>query len=209
MMILIKPYIKAFCLLVLFPSAFADFVKQKKWMVMADCGFVAVSLLFVLSLSSGKANDDLHIVDLTRGFNTGAVTNKPKVMVAIHHTAGNPDCCINDIAKIHLAEHRWSGIGYHYYIDKDGVVYNLRSENEIVPHSYHFNDNAVAICLAGNFNDYEPTKAQWSSAVRLTKEVLKKYNLSAENVFKHGQLRDNATECCGRLFNIEKFREEL
>lgn len=209
MMILIKPYIKALCLLILFPQAFADFVKKKKWIVAADCGFVAVSLLFVLALSSGKADEDLHIIDLTAAYNTGNVTATKKIAVVIHHTAGSPNCCINDIAKIHLAEHKWSGIGYHYYIDKDGVVYNLRSENEIVPHSYNFNSNAVAICLAGNFNNYEPTKAQWQSLLILTRKVLKTHNLSTKDVYKHGQMYGNATECCGKLFDIKKLREEL
>lgn len=205
----IRPYLKALCLLVLFPYALSDFVRRRKWIVAADCGFVVISLLFVLSLSSGKSDEDLHIVDLTAAYNTGNVTATKKIAVIIHHTAGNPNCNINDIAKIHLVEHGWSGIGYHYYIDKDGVVYILRSENEIVPHSYNFNSNAVAICLAGNFNNYEPTKAQWQSLLSLTRKVLKTHDLSAKDVYKHGQMWGNATECCGKLFDIEKLREEL
>lgn len=167
---------------------------------------VAIFLLVLLWINKGK---DLRIIDVTPAFNTGVTSLKPKVCVVLHHTAGNPNGTISDICKVHFGEHRWSGIGYHYFIAANGDIFQLRSENEVVPHAIGFNDNAVAVCFAGNFELTEPTEEQWESALLLVRDVLKRHNLTTDNIYKHNELKGNHTKCCGVLFDIEKFKKDL
>ena len=134
-------------------------------------------------------------------------------LIAIHHTAGNPNCGVNDICKVHFGERQWGKIGYHFFIDKDGGIYQLHPLDERVPHAYGCNDNAIAICLAGNFSQYEVPQAQWQSAIRLTKWLMQKYHLVMNNVMKHSELKKysllNNTECAGLKLDMDKFRNEL
>lgn len=151
--------------------------------------------------------------DLTAAFKTGEKRSMQVELIAIHHTAGNPNGSVNDLAKIHLGQNKWNSVGYHFYIVPDGTVYQLRPLDECVPHAYGCNGNSIAICLAGNFNEYEPTDAQRTSALQLCRWLMKKYGLTADKVKAHGELTayspSNTTDCCGKLFNIAKFRQEL
>ena len=151
--------------------------------------------------------------DLSAAFATGEKRSMQVELIAIHHTAGNPNGSVNDLCRIHFGQNKWNGIGYHFYIVPDGTVYQLRPLDERVPHAYGCNDNAIAVCLAGNFNDYEVPLAQRDSALQLCRWLMKKYGLTADKVKAHGELTayspSNTTDCCGKLFNIQKFRQEL
>lgn len=207
----LRKYLRGFCLLLLFPSALKNYIQLHLTQVIVDVSFVVLAISLAFSLTSSKTADynDLQIVDLTKAFDTGTKSTSKRICVTIHHTAGDANGRISGVAKVHLGDHKWSGIGYHYYIDKNGVIYQLRSEDEVVPHSFHFNNNAIAIVLAGNFSKHEVPTAQWESALKLVRSVLERYNLTSSDVKKHCELYGNSTECCGVKFNISKFREEL
>lgn len=166
-----------------------------------------------ISTSASYDGGGFNFEDLTAAFATGDKRTMQVELIAIHHTAGSPDGSVSDLARIHLKQNQWNGIGYHFYITPDGTVYQLRPLDECVPHAYGCNGNSVAICLAGNFNEYEPTDAQRTSALQLCRWLMKKYGLTADKVKAHGELTNysphNATDCCGKLFNINKFRSEL
>ena len=50
--------------------------------------------------------------------------NKTNVLI-IHHRGGNGD--LESIHQQHLRQ-GWAGIGYHYYIRKDGQIYGGRPQ---------------------------------------------------------------------------------
>ena len=152
-------------------------------------------------------------VDLSAAFASGEKRSMQVELIAIHHTAGNPHGSVNDICRIHFGQNKWNGVGYHFYIVPDGTVYQLRPLDERVPHAYGCNDNAIAVCLSGNFNDYEVPPAQRDSALQLVRWLMGKYGIGRDRVLAHGELTAysplNATDCCGKKFNIQKFRNEL
>lgn len=203
---------KAFFLVCYAPKFVWDTIKEyaEKYKKNIILGSAIIGVLFVclINLNWKSCGGELHIVDVSAAFSTNNIRPTTEAVV-IHHTAGTLNDNINGIAKIHFGDHKWSTIGYHYFINADGVVFQLKPENEVAPHSFHYNENSVAICLAGNFNNYEPTKAQWTAVVLLTRQIVEKYGLTPSDVYKHGELRGNNTECCGKMFNIEKLKEEL
>ena len=152
-------------------------------------------------------------VDVSEAFANGEKRSMQVELIAIHHTAGNPNGSVNDLCRIHFGQNKWNSVGYHFYIVPDGTVYQLRPLDERCAHAYGCNDNAIAVCLAGNFNDYEVPPAQRDSALQLVRWLMCKYGIGKDRVLAHGELKayspQNATDCCGKKFNIAQFRKEL
>lgn len=220
---IVQNYITALWLIAYLPKMAYLWIVEH-WKMLATA---AVCALILLLVSYNLGNDKVVVSqyhsteydggfgfnDLTAAFKTGEKRSMQVELIAIHHTAGNPNGSVNDLAKIHLGQNKWNSVGYHFYIVPNGTVYQLRPLDECVPHAYGCNGNSIAICLAGNFNEYEPTDAQRTSALQLCRWLMKKYGLTADKVKAHGELTayspQNATDCCGKLFNINKFRSEL
>lgn len=149
--------------------------------------------------------------DLSTAFATGDKRTMQVELVAIHHTASNANICVYELARYQFQ--KFGNVAYHFLVMPDGTVYQLRPLDERVPHAYGCNDNAIAVCLAGNFNDYEVPPAQRDSALQLVRWLMGKYGIGKDRVLAHGELTgysaQNATDCCGKKFNIAKFRQEL
>lgn len=122
-------------------------------------------------------------------------------MIVIHHT-GFPnvdkDSNVVDIHRLHQEVNGWAGVGYHYLIRKDGMIEQGRRPEAIGAHAYQHNKNSIGICLAGNFNIGNPTKAQLSSVKELVTWLCRKYNLNSMKdgvIVGHRDLND--TSCPG------------
>ena len=221
----IQNYITALWLIAYIPKMAYLYVREN-WRMLATVAACLIALFAVsyhlgkdgtaATAASASATYDgggFGFVDLTAAFATGEKRSMQVELVAIHHTAGRADGTVNDICRVHFGEHKWSGVGYHFFIEQDGTTYQLRPLNERVPHAYGCNDNAIAICLAGNFSQYEVPPAQWTAALQLTRWLMRKYSLGKSNVLTHSECKVysplNNTECCGTKFNANKFREEL
>ncbi len=98
-------------------------------------------------------------------------------------------------------------IGYHYYIEKSGVVTQGRAVNEVGAHTYGYNQH-IGVCLAGNFDrDIEtanshPTKKQLESLRELYNDLVKR-NIIEENKRGIWFHRDIANKTCPGL-NMNK-----
>lgn len=57
----------------------------------------------------------------------------------------------------------WAGIGYHFVITPDGLIYIGRDLNTSGAHTRGQNSKAIGVCLLGNFDEETPTEPQWSS----------------------------------------------
>jgi len=53
----------------------------------------------------------------------------------------------------HNARFNGKGIGYHYFIEKDGQVFQTRDENEIGMHARHYNAHSIGICYEGGLDE--------------------------------------------------------
>lgn len=116
--------------------------------------------------------------------------------LVIHHTAADPSIGIEDIAKKHVDDLGWPGIGYHFVIDADGQICQTNDLTTVSFHARQANPTTVGIALCGNFNDAVPTDAQLESGGRLCAYLLRELSLPLENVRGHRALV--STECPGR-----------
>ena len=125
------------------------------------------------------------------------------IAILIHHTATSRN--YTTFASFHQkleainAAHkkRWPHfisqlnhhIGYHYFIEGNGVIWQGRKENEGGAHilTPGWNEKSIAICLAGNFMVEYPNKEQLNHLLPLIEEIRKRWNIPRSMVFAHRQ----------------------
>lgn len=116
--------------------------------------------------------------------------------IVVHHTASAYDYTVSEIHTMHQ-NNGWSGIGYHYYIRKDGSIYEGRPKNAIGAHAEGYNYRSISVCLSGNFETETPTDAQIASL----SFIIKKLRADYPNAVIAGHRELNSTACPGsRLF---------
>lgn len=91
--------------------------------------------------------------------------------VVIHHSVTTHDATPDDVALLHKAR-GWLGIGYHFVITKDGVVYYVGDVGTARANVLDLNEQVIGICLIGDFTKFLPSAYQVHSAHLLTKWFL-------------------------------------
>lgn len=131
----------------------------------------------------------------------GALAKRSTIDMIVLHHANATNCTVEDIHRWHLAN-GWSGFGYHYFVNKNGLIFKGRPDDTIGSHAKGFNSTSIGICFEGNFEKEMPTQAQIEAGLELVEYLKIKYNIN--NIKGHGELM--ATACPGKLFDIAKFR---
>ncbi len=92
--------------------------------------------------------------------------------IVLHHAAGNgtPEA----IHATHL-KNGWAGIGYHYYVRKDGSVHRGRPEWAAGAHVQNENSHLLGICFEGNFEQEQMCAAQLAAGRLLLADVQRRY----------------------------------
>lgn len=128
---------------------------------------------------------------------SGYLVRRPKTnYIILHHAAGNlsPD----DIHKIHLGN-GWAGIGYHFYVRKDGTIYRGRPIESTGAHVSNYNSQCLGICFEGNFEKEQMSTEQLNAGKELIAYLKGVYPNAL--VRRHKDL--NATACPGRYFPFD------
>ena len=120
---------------------------------------------------------------------------RPVNKVIVHHSASPITTTAEDIYDWHIAR-GWSGIGYHYIIQADGMIQDGRIIEKTGAHTKGQNTGSVGICLIGNFEEMEPTEIQLSTLKALCRGLLLRFNLEWDAVYAHNDF--SATLCCGK-----------
>lgn len=111
----------------------------------------------------------------------------------LHHAAANGS--VETIHKWHL-DKGWAGIGYHFYVRKDGSVYRGRPENWVGAHTSGHNATKIGICAEGNFEKETMSDAQKNAIIELLSYLRGKYG--NQKVYGHRDL--DATACPGKNY---------
>lgn len=91
-------------------------------------------------------------------------------LVVIHCSATRPSADIGakEIRRWHVVDNKWSDIGYHFVIRRDGTIERGRDVKMKGAHCPAFNAHSIAICMVGGVNDdgkpaSNYTSDQWAS----------------------------------------------
>jgi N-acetyl-anhydromuramyl-L-alanine amidase AmpD len=100
--------------------------------------------------------------------------------IFVHCTASNQNATVNDI----LAEFKrkgWKAPGYHYLVDKNGVITNIYKEENVANGVYGYNSSAIHVAYIGGIDKAHPdgidnrTEAQKTALVKLLKKLRARY----------------------------------
>lgn len=122
--------------------------------------------------------------------------------LAIHSTNGPDTQTPQDIARVHININGWAGIGYHFLIDKAGLVYYVGDISTARANVANLNEQVIGIGLIGNFvSGVLPSKQQLDSAHKLCEFLLNYPNLpsvrSWDKLRGHKELPNQTTNCPG------------
>ena len=142
--------------------------------------------------------------------------------IVIHHSAGNFGT-IEFLQEVH--RERQDGdpidaIPYHYVIGNGNglgmgeVASDWRKEFDIwgthvSANNIRRNFLGLGICLIGNFEETDVPAPQFEALVALTKSLMRRYEITADNVEYHGKIPGESTKCPGRKFPFERFRQSI
>ena len=135
--------------------------------------------------------------------------NTPKYIV-VHHTGGldadplfdSSDRTFSQIDTAHRQDPNVNlgrpsslgyYIGYHYYIDKNGILTQGRADTDEGAHCRGYNLLSLGICLAGNFDRTLPTDAQVLALRKLLGQKSTQYSIPLTNIQPH---RHFASKTC-------------
>jgi hypothetical protein len=131
----------------------------------------------------------------------------------IHHTATtkdlkNPEKAIKNIYKYHALNRGWGDVGYNYFIDTKGRVYEGRfgGEGVVGAHAGNGNTGSIGIALLGDYENNDLPNTVVAALAKFISEKAKihKVNVTGKTEFR-GEKSDNiighkdvmATQCPG------------
>lgn len=123
---------------------------------------------------------------------------KPKLIVW-HHSVGTGSA--QAVHRIHVGIGD-SGIGYHYYVRKDGRIYRGRPEWAMGAHCYMHNDE-LGVCAEGSYHITKVMPAKQLAALQwLHDDISRRYKGIGD--CRHKDMPDNRTACPGVFFPYSK-----
>lgn len=136
----------------------------------------------------------MNIINVNLSFGDLNYTNNP-LEIILHHASWSV-CSVEDIHRVHKEENGWAGIGYHYFVRKDGSVYKGRPDNAIGAHTLGHNTNTLGICFEGDYEVETMPVEQITAGGELIAYLKNEYLIN--NIGKHKDYM--STDCPGKNF---------
>ncbi len=118
--------------------------------------------------------------------------------LVIHHTGAGPELGPEAIAAEHVESNGWPGIGYHFVVSLDGVVFRTQDLTVVSYHTRQFNPAAVGIALVGDLASASPIPAQLAATAGLVARLLADLGLPPDALRGHREIVP--TTCPGDWF---------
>ena len=121
--------------------------------------------------------------------------------IALHHMA-HPTWKFEDIHNYHQKTNGWIGIGYNWWVAKDGTIYQGRGFNKGAGVGGH-NSHLISIGFQGDYQKEEKMpKEQYEAGVELIKWLCSILpNVTTIDGHKHW----NKTSCPRNIFSIKGY----
>ena len=128
-------------------------------------------------------------------------------LIVIHCSAtrSNQRFTVEMLKACHNARFNGKGIGYHYFIEKDGQVFQTRDENEIGLHARH---SSIGICYEGGLDEKgrpadTRTPAQRAALIALLRSL--KIDYPDAEILGHCELEGVHKACPS--FSCQEYRD--
>jgi N-acetylmuramoyl-L-alanine amidase len=175
---------------------------MREWFIMTKKTFVGYTRRGIVTYLNSFREGDTPIVGWSE--------------IVVHHTFAptvknfmeKPDAnfWLTAIDNFHRAR-GWNGIGYHFVITPDGLIYIGRKLNQVGAHTVGHNATGIGVCLLGNFDEEEPTAEQWISLKYLLAWLCYVFNIPVERIYFHRQFAPKT--CPGKKMDLDKVRKAV
>lgn len=135
-------------------------------------------------------------------------TATKRIILHCSATIEGKDYTVEDIHRWHLAN-KWIGCGYNIIIYRDGSIHEGRGLDNAGAHTSGYNSTSLGICYIGGVDANKKAKdtrtdAQKTALFEVVAEMLKKYNLSIDDVYGHYAF---AAKACPS-FDVAQFKKD-
>ena len=131
-------------------------------------------------------------------------------LIVIHCSATrcNRRFTVDMLKACHNARFGNKGIGYHYYIERDGHLYQTRDESLVGMHARHYNAHSIGICYEGGLNEQGQaadtrTPEQRAAMIALLRSLKEDYPQA--EILGHRELEGVHKECPS--FDCQEYRD--
>ncbi|MHC4618833.1 MAG: peptidoglycan recognition protein family protein [Planctomycetota bacterium] len=158
--------------------------------------------------------------DVPNGWLPPSHLEKRWTAIVIHHSATGTGS-VSVFARYHRENKGWAGVGYDFVIGNgtdsgDGEVeVTLRWREQRTgahcktPNNWA-NEDAVGICLVGDFSQSVPTSRQMWSLAKLVRFLQARYRIPTSRVYSHKYTPGaRPTDCPGRNFPMARLKSML
>ena len=125
--------------------------------------------------------------------------------ITIHHEGWTPvwfsdrrstASRLEKIRRVHTKDRGWGDIGYHYVIDRGGLVWEGRNHRYQGAHVRGYNQHNIGLMVLGNFDRQSPTRSQIQALTKTLRDLMHAHGVPISRVMTHREL--NPTACPGR-----------
>ncbi len=143
----------------------------------------------------------MKIIEINWNWKTGLSARAKTNYVVLHHAAAKA-CSPYQVDSWHKSN-GWSGIGYHYFVRKDGTVYRGRPEWSTGAHASGKNHESIGICAEGNYDkEYIMPDGQKDAIKWLLRDIKLRY----PNTYVKGHRDVGATGCPGNYYPLSEMK---
>ena len=132
----------------------------------------------------------MKIIETNLKFGKMDIRSKTEQLI-LHNSGVTVLQSVETIHNYHKNTNGWAGIGYHFYVRKDGKIYRGRPENTVGAHATGSNSNSIGICFEGNFDKEKMGQVQLEAGLELISYLKNKYS----NIKIKGHREVNNTSC--------------
>ena len=141
----------------------------------------------------------MKIIETNWNWKSGLSRRAKTNVIVLHHAAAHT-CTAQQIDNWHKGN-GWSGIGYHFFIRKDGSIYRGRPEWAVGAHASGRNSDTIGVCVEGN---YEEEKTMPQAQKEAVKEVLRYLKGKYPKAELKGHRDVGATGCPGKYYPMSE-----
>jgi len=135
--------------------------------------------------------------------------------IIIHHSLTKDSSTVSwqAIRNYHMNTLGWRDIGYHFGIELVNFEYEIfagRMINEVGAHCKEqgMNKKSLGICFVGNFDIHAPNNVLLGKGLKLVRGLCDVLSISIDRVKGHHDYASYKS-CPGKMFDVNKFRNEL
>ena len=144
----------------------------------------------------------MKVIETEWNWKSGLSRRAKTNVIVLHHAAAHT-CTAQQIDNWHKGN-GWAGIGYHFFVRKDGSIYRGRPEWAVGAHASGRNSDTIGVCVEGNYDLETNMPTLQKNAVKDVLSYLKdKYPTAG--IKAHREV--GATGCPGKYYPLQEMKD--